>query len=276
MFRASFPSAGDEAEKIDSNWVKANYDLTGANGGGKLRLAGTWVPPALAVHLAPSYSLNQVVYPLAEAQPDATASYRKSSRHTTNGPVNNNMNALSSPFKTTRPLTTVTESPAPPTKRTKRESASPIRARVAAPASPLKQAVLPTTTEVTEVQETQEGEAEPEVPGPDMEEDLAESKALIERLKQEKAAAEAKARELAEELNVGVDAAVQAGTSAKRGRETTPPLTFNLDRQPPETSERQLVRSRAAQEANRRSAIWGAVVFAVGLGVTSVLPNLFF
>ncbi|KAG9095241.1 hypothetical protein FRC06_009989 [Ceratobasidium sp. 370] len=197
MFRASFPSAGDEAEKIDSNWVKANYDLTGANGGGKLRLAGTWVPPALAVHLAPSYSLSQVVFPLAEAQPDATASYRKSSRHTTNGP--------------------------------------------------------------------------------DMEEDLAESKALIERLKQEKAAAEAKARELAEELNTeGVDEAVQAGTSAKRGREVTPPLTLSLDRQPPETSERQLVRNRTAQHANRRSAMWGAVAFAVGLGVTTVIPNLFF
>ncbi|KAG8747295.1 hypothetical protein FRC10_001474 [Ceratobasidium sp. 414] len=269
MFRASFPSAGDEAEKIDSNWVKANYDLTGANGGGKLRLAGTWVPPALAVHLAPSYSLTQVVFPLAEALPDASASYRKSSRHTTNGPVSNNMNALSSPFRTTRPLTAVPESPAPPTKRAKRESASPARARVVVPASPLKQAVLPTTTEVTEIQETQEGEPEPEVPGPDMEEDLAESKALIERLKQEKAAAEAKARELPEESNTaGVDEAVQAGTSAKRGREVTPPLALNLDRQPPEASERQLVRNRTAQQANRRSAMWGAVAFAVGLGVT--------
>ncbi|QRV75156.1 G/T mismatch-specific thymine DNA glycosylase [Ceratobasidium sp. AG-Ba] len=278
MFRASFPTAGEEAEKIDSNWVKANYDLTGANGGGKLRLAGTWVPPALAVHLAPSYSLSSVVFPLAEAQPDASASYRKSSRHTTNGPVNSNMNALSSPFpKTTRgPLASVPESPAPPTKRTKRESASPTRAR--GQASPIKQAVLPTSVEVPETQEEHHEEAEPDVPGPDMEEDLAESKALIERLKAEKAAAEAKARELAQELNATTaDEAIQAGTSTKRGREATPPPpSFNFDREPVDTSERQLVRHRAAQQANRRSAMWGAVMFAVGLGVTSVVPNLFF
>ncbi|KAF8604216.1 hypothetical protein BDV93DRAFT_606231 [Ceratobasidium sp. AG-I] len=275
MFRASFPTAGDEAEKIDSNWVKSNYDLTGANGGGKLRLAGTWVPPALAVHLAPSYSLGQVVFPLAEAQPDASASYRKSSRHTTNGPVNSNANALSSPLKTNRVPPTIPESPAsvPPAKRTRRESASPAQARVITPSSPVKQAALPTTLEE---QETQEGKAEAEVPGPDIEEDLAESKALIERLKREKAEAEAKAQELAKELNsAGVDEAVQANTGAKREREVTPPLAFNFDRQP-ENPERQLVRSRSAQQANRRSAMWGAVAFAVGLGVTSVIPNLFF
>ncbi|KDN44201.1 hypothetical protein RSAG8_05674, partial [Rhizoctonia solani AG-8 WAC10335] len=125
MFRAAFPSAGDEAEKIDSNWVKTNYDLTGANGGGKLRLAGTWVPPALAVHLAPSYSLAHVIYPLSEASPDASASYRKSSRHTTNGPVSAGTGALSTPLKTSRGAN-VAESPSThPSKRTKRESASP-------------------------------------------------------------------------------------------------------------------------------------------------------
>lgn len=267
MFRASFPTAGDDAEKVDSNWVKANYDLTGANGGGKLRLAGTWVPPALAVHLAPSYSLGQVVFPLAEAQPDSSASYRKSSRHTTNGPVTASVNALSSPLKTSRVPPTIPESPAsvPPAKRTRRESASPAQARVITPSSPVKQAALPTTVEE---QETQEGEAEPDVPGPDIEEDLAESKALIERLKREKAEAEAKARELAKELNsTSVDEAVQANAGAKREREVTPPLAFNFDRQP-ENTERQLVRSRSAQQANRRSAIWGAVAFAVGLGVT--------
>lgn len=274
MFRAAFPTAGDEAEKIDSSWVKANYDLTGANGGGKLRLAGTWVPPALAVHLAPSYSLTQVVYPLADAQPDATASYRKSSRHTTNGPVNANMNALSSPLKTNRAAPNMAESPnAPPSKRTRRESASPARARIV-PSSPLKQTTLPTTEEEPEPQQNPpaEAEPEPEVAGPDMEEDLAESKALIERLKREKAVAEAKAKEVVQEQEESETAEAEqapvATAGVKRGREATPPLTLNLDRQPVDTSERQLVRSRSAQQANRRSAMWGAVAFAVGLGVT--------
>lgn len=279
MFRAAFPTAGDEAEKIDSNWVKTNYDLTGANGGGKLRLAGTWVPPALAVHLAPSYSLNQVIYPLAEAQPDAGASYRKSSRHTTNGPVNANMGALSTPLKTTRGAN-VTESPSThPSKRTKRESASPARPRIA-PASPLKQSVLPPMKEESPAPDQAEAEPEPEVPGPNMEEDIAESKALIARLQREKEEAEAKAKELAQELTeAGTESEAPAPVvaGAKRGREeATPPPTLDLDRQPVDTSDRQLVRSRSAQRANRRSAMWGAVAFAVGLGVTSVLPNLFF
>ncbi|ELU40777.1 KilA-N domain-containing protein [Rhizoctonia solani AG-1 IA] len=272
MFRAAFPTAGDEAEKVDSNWVKTNYDLTGANGGGKLRLAGTWVPPALAVHLASSYSLAQVIYPLAEAQPDATASYRKSSRHTTNGPVNTNMGALSTPLKTTR-ATNPTDSPSThPSKRTKRESASPARARIA-PVSPLKQTPLSTmreespATAPTELEQEQE----PDVPGPSMEEDIAESKALIARLQREKEEAEAKAQELAQELaETASEPAAPVVVGAKRTREeATPPPTFNFDRQLVDTSDRQIVRSRAAQQANRRSAMWGAVAFAVGLGVTA-------
>ncbi|CAE7123613.1 unnamed protein product [Rhizoctonia solani] len=277
MFRAAFPTAGDEAEKIDSNWVKTNYDLTGANGGGKLRLAGTWVPPALAVHLAPSYSLSQVIYPLADAAPDASASYRKSSRHTTNGPVNTNMGALSTPLKTNRGANGTDSPSTHPSKRTKRDSASPARARIA-PASPLKQSALPTMREESPATTQPEQEQEPDVPGPDMEEDIAESKALVARLQREKEEAEAKAQELAQELAEATGeppAPVVAG--AKRGREeATPPPTLDLARQPVDISDRQIVRSRAAQQANRRSAMWGAVAFAVGLGVTSVLPNLFF
>ncbi|CAE6343346.1 unnamed protein product [Rhizoctonia solani] len=278
MFRAAFPTAGDDAEKVDSNWVKTNYDLTGANGGGKLRLAGTWVPPALAVHLAPSYSLAQVIYPLAEAQPDAGASYRKSSRHTTNGPVHANAGVLSTPLRTTRGGNTVESPSTHPSKRTKRESASPARARIA-PASPLKHSALPPTKEESPAptQPEQEYEPEPEVPGPSMEEDIAESKALIARLQREKEEAEAKANELAQELAETATESAAPIVGAKRGREEgTPPPTLNLDRQLVNTSDRQIVRSRAAQQANRRSAMWGAVAFAVGLGVTSVLPNLFF
>ncbi|KAF8753291.1 hypothetical protein RHS01_07150 [Rhizoctonia solani] len=199
MFRAAFPTAGDEAEKVDSNWVKTNYDLTGANGGGKLRLAARVCLSA--------------------------------------------------------------------------------RARIA-PVSPLKQTPLSTmreespATAPTELEQEQE----PDVPGPSMEEDIAESKALIARLQREKEEAEAKAQELAQELaETASEPAAPVVVGAKRTREeATPPPTFNFDRQLVDTSDRQIVRSRAAQQANRRSAMWGAVAFAVGLGVTSVLPNLFF
>ncbi|QRW18049.1 hypothetical protein RhiXN_02973 [Rhizoctonia solani] len=111
-----------------------------------------------------------------------------------------------------------------------------------------------------------------------MEEDIAESKALIARLQREKEEAEAKAQELAQELaETASEPAAPVVVGAKRTREeATPPPTFNFDRQLVDTSDRQIVRSRAAQQANRRSAMWGAVAFAVGLGVTSVLPNLFF
>jgi hypothetical protein len=80
MFRAAFPTASDESERIESNWVKANFDNTGGNRAGKARFAGTWVTGEVAISIANDYSLENIIPPLTDAKPDPSTEYRKSSR----------------------------------------------------------------------------------------------------------------------------------------------------------------------------------------------------
>src|SRR6266478_7512617 len=80
MFRAAFPTASDESERIEANWVKANLDNSGGNRAGKARFAGTWVAADVAIGIANDYSLEKIIPPLTDAKPDPSTEYRKSSR----------------------------------------------------------------------------------------------------------------------------------------------------------------------------------------------------
>ncbi|KZV60307.1 hypothetical protein PENSPDRAFT_694383 [Peniophora sp. CONT] len=80
MFRAAFPTAPETMEKDESGWVKANYDLSGANRAGRARFAGTWVPSDLAQILAPAYKLDQILLPLLAAEPAPNTEFRRSAR----------------------------------------------------------------------------------------------------------------------------------------------------------------------------------------------------
>ncbi|KAF8905051.1 hypothetical protein CPB84DRAFT_1727410 [Gymnopilus junonius] len=84
MFRAAFPLASEHDEKLEIQWVKDNYDLTGNNGSSKdtqiTRLAGTWVSPQLALELGKAYALGSIINAVVEAVPDPQASYRRSGK----------------------------------------------------------------------------------------------------------------------------------------------------------------------------------------------------
>jgi hypothetical protein len=80
MFRAAFPTASDESERIESSWVKTNFDNSGGNRAGKARFAGTWVTAEVAISMANDYSLEKIIPPLTDAKPDPSTEYRKSSR----------------------------------------------------------------------------------------------------------------------------------------------------------------------------------------------------
>ncbi|EMD34056.1 hypothetical protein CERSUDRAFT_117564 [Gelatoporia subvermispora B] len=80
MFRAAFPTASEEAERNEANWVKASFDVTGANKSGKARFAGTWVNPEVALEIAESYALSEIIPNLVSATPDPNVVYRRSSR----------------------------------------------------------------------------------------------------------------------------------------------------------------------------------------------------
>ncbi|EJF64927.1 hypothetical protein BD309DRAFT_852918 [Dichomitus squalens] len=78
MFRAAFPTASDEAEKGETNWIKLSFDTAGANKSGKARFAGTWVTPDVALYLADGYSLGAIIPSLAAAVPDPNTTFRRS------------------------------------------------------------------------------------------------------------------------------------------------------------------------------------------------------
>jgi len=72
MFRAAFPTASGESERIESNWVQAN--LTG-----EVRFTGTWVTAEVAISIANGYSLEKLNLTLTNVKPDPSTEYRKSS-----------------------------------------------------------------------------------------------------------------------------------------------------------------------------------------------------
>lgn len=82
MFRAAFPTSSEADERAEITWVKDNHDLLGNNGSSKephlTRLAGTWVGPELAMELAESYGLSDLVHSMVVAKPDPKAAYRRS------------------------------------------------------------------------------------------------------------------------------------------------------------------------------------------------------
>jgi len=143
MFRAAFPTASDESERVEANWVKANYDNSGGNRAGKARFAGTWVTTDVAVTIADEYSLGKVIPPLTDAKPDPNTEYRKSSRA--------QQQQQQTPDKGTpapKQLPTPSPSmPAPnPPKRRREASPAPTKTPSIASSSPAKSPLSPILT----------------------------------------------------------------------------------------------------------------------------------
>ncbi|KAH9481411.1 Bouquet formation protein 4 [Psilocybe cubensis] len=92
MFRAAFPNASDNDERIEIQWVRDNYDLSGNNGSTKepqiTRLAGTWVSTEIALELGQTYSLGKLIKAVVEATPDPNGSYRRSGKGAATAPSN--------------------------------------------------------------------------------------------------------------------------------------------------------------------------------------------
>jgi hypothetical protein len=142
MFRTAFPTASEDVERKEANWVKTVYDTKGANMTGKARFAGTWVSPEVALELAKEYYLYEIIKPLADAVPDPNIVYRKSQK-TVQQPT-----PVASPISQPQPATSTSpRDAAPPSKR--RREASPVTSPVAAApaaalaATPARQAQTP-------------------------------------------------------------------------------------------------------------------------------------
>lgn len=307
MFRAAFPTASDDAEKQESAWVKANFDLSGSNRSGKARFAGTWVSPTVALTIADSYSLREVLQPLTDAVPDPSAEYRKSSR-AQQQVGGTQLTASEGIPKVSRqqlptPAPSLNVEPGPtPAKRVRREASpapavldtatttrttatsaatprrsgrnassfqTPLPKTTVASKSPVKasrtKAVEPTTPAGSD--ETVVEEDVPDVPGPDPEQDIAEQRALIANLKEQRE--EQRKQQTQENQDEAI--AEEQGGMAKRGRdEVEAPLTFNFKE--PEKEERVVATNRRVgrfieMTPQRRSAAWGTAAFAAMFGL---------
>lgn len=308
MFRAAFPTASDDSERTEGNWVKANFDNTGGNRTGKARFAGTWVSTEVAIGLANDYSLGKIIPPLTDAKPDPNTEYRKSSRAQQQqqtpdkeSPAPKQLPTPSPSMSTPNPPKRRREASPASTKAPSIASSSPTKSplgtasarrsqRTTSPApsptpklsspkaaSTLKSPKLlrsPLKTRRMEVvtpagsDETAVEDEVPEVPGPDANEDIREQKEMIEMFKSQR---EAKLREQAAG---DVDEAIDEGSERKRDREEeNPSLQFTFKESV--TQERRIATNRRVTRfpemtPERRSFAWGIAAFAAAVGAMYV------
>ncbi|KAG6840607.1 hypothetical protein C0991_005648, partial [Blastosporella zonata] len=307
MFRAAFPNASDHDEKSELQWVKENYDLTKNNGGPHntevTRFAGTWVSPSIARSLGETYGLGDLINAVVEATPDPHANYRSSQKSAKETPIPTKPVSASN-GAATLPTPSPTAQPGP-TKRRKESSPAPQPAPASPPTSPPKAiprrlsrtrspapqsmiiAPLPTRTPKAvkvirreEVQTVTPGGSDLVVVDEETEliekginhelheQDIAEQRALVEKLKAERDAA---VKEKADDEDEDMEAAQEsAATGVKRARndedEELKTMQFNFKE--PEVEARTIASNRRVdpylRPATRRLA-WGAAVFAIGV-----------
>ena len=279
MYRACYPDIGDDWEKSETTWVKANYDTAGSNGGGKLRLAGTWIPPSLALTLADRYDLQTILPALAHAVPEPKATYRKGGKAVSspeqtavmnNAPTKNESTANvatalsvipsslppTSPPRSARKSTGAAKPRAesPPARKKTRKSASPAPSLLAKP-TPSK----PIRASPRNIARTVD-EEEAEVPAPDPDQDIAEAKEDVARAKAEYAAR---------------NAVTPSGSKKRSAKELeTPPHKLDLTRVEQGAmdmvTERPVIARRrlANLPPNTKALAWGSLMFTLALGAT--------
>lgn len=293
MIRAAFPTLPDDLEKKETTWVRTAFDCAGANGQGARRLAGVWAPLPIALYLAETYDLTEIIVPLATASPDPQTVPRRSTRSSVAAAQTTSINSISppSPPKARSPPAKRhrAESPKSPlaisaslpalsgstglpisssTRRSLgRNSASPAPGRITrSSVSPGRQAPLrlslrsPRLPTPTVGEDLERDPDEVSIGGVDPVEDIEESKAIVEAVK--KAAAEAPVP------------GVITSVAVKRSHEDDTTLTLNIHH--PSTDELVVTRPiatnrRILMTPTRKAAAWGALAFSIGLGAVYVL-----
>ncbi|KAG8888920.1 hypothetical protein FRB98_006462 [Tulasnella sp. 332] len=308
MFRACYPSANEAAEKEETAWVKGTFETAGSNGGGKLRLAGTWVPPNVALYLSESYGLSHILPALANAAPESRSTYRKnqsqnntpskagmnnsaSAASVVNGVTNGVSVTASALIPTSLPpiasasptkVAKNDDSPArqPPAKKSRKSvSPSPSLLKVTTPS----QSVRSSPRRPAKIQEEREEEEEPDVPAPDPDQDIQEAKEEVARLRAEHQAAQAHRETAAVE-----QAQTQTPSKTKkRGIEATATPPFKLDvakiqAVADNATSMELIPSRPIINRRRlanlpptqKAVAWGGLAFFLGLGASALIPTL--
>lgn len=271
MYRAAFPGAKDEDERRETVWVKENHELLGNNGSTKepkiIRLAGTWVDPVLALEIAETYALSDIIALIAKAVPDPKAVYRRSSKASpkikesnTSKPLSTSSTSTPSAAKRRKEspapsATSTAVSPAPRrSARMKSAQPEPAPASLSAVTSPksAKKTRRGAASALTNGDESilEEDEEIAAMAGPDMSQDVAEQKELIKSLK------------------AGMKGTEEETKSKRAREEESEALKFQFKE--PEVGERAIATNRRVgffdMEPRTKSVAWGLAAFAVGMG----------
>lgn len=266
MFRAAFPTASEEAEKSEVNWIKLSFDTSGANKSGKARFAGHWVTPDVALYLAEGYHLGFIIPSLASAVPDPNTTFRRSKNNqqptptaspaAEPGPAPAKRRREASPAAPVAPVAVPpapAETPVSPPPSRKATSPTPRRsARLRSPpaaSQPTQPLVAPSATPKTprsrraarEELPTPAGSDETavdddaeaaKVAEPKMHEDIQEQKELIAKLKADRAAAKTRQQDVAKSVSIETEATLvetEEAAGTKRAREEEKPeYSFNF------------------------------------------------
>ena len=295
MFRATYPQASEDSEKAEINWIKENYELSGANKSGRARFAGTWASIDVALNIADTYSISHLLPALINAVPDPAQIYSKSrgkaaalpltpqptppsppkptgpNKRRKEGTPQPAVRASPAPAPTPASMPIEIASPAPaPTPRRSTRLKSPAPTSVPLPLSPRRTPKLqrarvefqepqvppaPATPEVTHAEEEEAVVATE----PNMADDIQEQRELIAGLKAQRAAAISRGEENTETTS-----------SLKRTiEEVEPPLV--LTPREPETEPRAVatnsrIRFLRDTSPQTKSVFWGVAAFAAGVG----------
>ncbi|RPD60109.1 hypothetical protein L226DRAFT_462937 [Lentinus tigrinus ALCF2SS1-7] len=261
MFRAAFPTASEEAEKSEVNWIKQSFDTSGANKSGKARFAGHWVTPDVALYLAEGYHLSFIIPSLASAVPDPNTTFRRSKNQQPTptaspaaepGPAPAKRRREASPAApvaapVTAPPPAPVETPVSPPPSRKATSPTPRRStRLRSPPAaslptqplvapsvtpktprsrraPREEMLTPAGSDETAVDEDAEAAR---IAEPKMHEDIQEQKELIAKLKADRAAAKTRQQDVTKSASIETETTLveteePAGTKRVREEEKT-------------------------------------------------------
>ncbi|KAK4685481.1 hypothetical protein P7C73_g4671, partial [Tremellales sp. Uapishka_1] len=254
MFKVAFPGAPEADEKSEMMWVKSSFDTRHVNGGPRspvVRLAGQWGSRHLAIHLAPSYNLAELVAALARAVPDPHVVYRRSQRSQAAADE-----LVRSGGQVAAPVPSLTAGSASPAPKRQRH-----RGRGDSAEQDSRRLTLEATTTVTAPTGTQI----------DMEQEIRAAKQLVTDLKRELRLRAAAGEDLEDQ---GVLVQGEGSRGIKRGKGGDEAVSISGGA----SKDNRMVRgnkrideSPVAQGAKK--AAWGALIFGLGVGAATLLPQ---
>ncbi|TIC54911.1 hypothetical protein E3Q04_02098 [Wallemia mellicola] len=290
----------DEEEKIESGFVKKNYDVTlvptEEYQERKLaKLAGFWIPIAIAEELGQRYAMAEYVDALAKADtPDLTDFKKRSSNRQTSEDIKSSpakaQASLESPAKSASKIPTPTKNPAP-RRSARHQSRSPSPSPLTHNLTPgkkkakkaPKEAVIEESVEETIVVDKNESPLKKALNDDQVLADIERAKDLVDDIKQSKNLSQSSPvkvvkEEVLETIQPSVSTESLEG-EGKRKRELEDETgneikVVSFGQNPPANPEE--IQQRPVVQRRGVAAAVGAFALGVGFAASNILPRFLF